>query len=183
MARSSACACPMAAPSRSRRRWSRATMSRTALAAIAVGYLRASLRSSHGAGAQDVSRRAGAAWSASRRASRITVVVDYAHTADSLEKVLRVLRPLTRGRLIVVFGSAGDRDRVKRPVMGAVAARQADFAVITDEDPREEDAMSILREIAAGAEAAGASRGRAVCLYRRAARGLSRRAFAHGADG
>jgi len=84
------------------------------------------------------------------------VVVDYAHTADSLEKALSVLRPLTAGRLIVVFGSAGERDRVKRPEMGKVAARLADFAVITDEDPREEDAMTILREIAAGAEAAGA---------------------------
>ena len=88
-----------------------------------------------------------------------SVVVDYAHTADSLEKVLGVLRPLTSGRLIAVFGSAGDRDRVKRPAMGAVAARLADFSVITDEDPRTEDAMSILREIAAGAEAEGAREG------------------------
>jgi UDP-N-acetylmuramoyl-L-alanyl-D-glutamate--2,6-diaminopimelate ligase len=87
------------------------------------------------------------------------VVVDYAHTADSLEKALSVLRPLTAGRLIVVFGSAGERDRVKRPEMGKVAARLADFAVITDEDPREEDAMAILREIAAGAEAVGAREG------------------------
>ncbi|MGH2504932.1 MAG: UDP-N-acetylmuramoyl-L-alanyl-D-glutamate--2,6-diaminopimelate ligase [Ktedonobacterales bacterium] len=88
-----------------------------------------------------------------------SVVVDYAHTADSLEKVLSVLRPLTRGRLIAVFGSAGDRDRVKRPVMGAVAARLADYFIITDEDPREEDAMSILREIAAGSEREGAREG------------------------
>jgi UDP-N-acetylmuramoyl-L-alanyl-D-glutamate--2,6-diaminopimelate ligase len=86
-------------------------------------------------------------------------VVDYAHTADSLEKVLGVLRPITPGRLIVVFGSAGDRDRVKRPIMGRAAARLADFAVITDEDPRTEDAMAILREIAAGAEAEGAREG------------------------
>jgi len=64
-----------------------------------------------------------------------TTVVDYAHTAESLELVLRVLRPLTAGRLIVVFGSAGERDRVKRPHMGRVAAHLADFAVITDEDP------------------------------------------------
>lgn len=85
-----------------------------------------------------------------------TVVVDYAHTAESLDKVLGVLRPLTTGSLIALFGSAGDRDRVKRPAMGEVAARMSDYAVITDEDPREEDAMSILREIAAGAEAAGA---------------------------
>jgi UDP-N-acetylmuramoyl-L-alanyl-D-glutamate--2,6-diaminopimelate ligase len=88
-----------------------------------------------------------------------TVVVDYAHTPDSLEKVLTVLRPLTAGHLIAVFGSAGDRDRVKRPLMGAVAARLADFAVITDEDPREEDAAAILREIARGAEEAGARAG------------------------
>lgn len=96
------------------------------------------------------------------------VVVDYAHTADSLEKVLRALRPLTRNRLLVVFGSAGDRDRVKRPVMGGVAAREADFAVITDEDPREEDAASILAEIAAGADAAGAREGEQyVCIVGR----------------
>lgn len=88
-----------------------------------------------------------------------TVVVDYAHTAESLANVLEVLRPLTRGRLITVFGSAGDRDRVKRPHMGAAAARLADFAVITDEDPREEDAASILREIAAGAVENGAREG------------------------
>jgi UDP-N-acetylmuramoyl-L-alanyl-D-glutamate--2,6-diaminopimelate ligase len=96
------------------------------------------------------------------------VVVDYAHTADSLAKVLSVLRPLTAGRLIAVFGSAGERDRVKRPQMGKVAADLADFAVVTDEDPREEDAMSILREIAAGAEAAGAREGeRFVCVVDR----------------
>jgi UDP-N-acetylmuramoyl-L-alanyl-D-glutamate--2,6-diaminopimelate ligase len=97
-----------------------------------------------------------------------TVVVDYAHTAESLAKVLDVLRPLTRGRLIAVFGSAGDRDRVKRPHMGAVAAQLADFSVITDEDPREEDAMSILREIAAGAEQAGGREGETyVCVVGR----------------
>ena len=99
------------------------------------------------------------------------VVVDYAHTADSLEKALSVLRPLTAGRLIVVFGSAGERDRVKRPEMGKVAARLADFAVITDEDPREEDAMTILREIAAGAEAAGAREGEQFICCRGSAQG------------
>ncbi|MBA3822738.1 MAG: UDP-N-acetylmuramoyl-L-alanyl-D-glutamate--2,6-diaminopimelate ligase [Ktedonobacterales bacterium] len=87
------------------------------------------------------------------------VIVDYAHTAESLHQVLTVLRPLTRGRLIAVFGSAGDRDRTKRPEMGAVAAENADYFVITDEDPRTEDALSILREIAAGAVAAGATEG------------------------
>jgi UDP-N-acetylmuramoyl-L-alanyl-D-glutamate--2,6-diaminopimelate ligase len=128
------------------------------LAAIAVGYL-------HGLSGEQMARALAAFPGVRGRMERIeqgqpfTVVVDYAHTADSLEKVLRVLRPLTRGRLIVAFGSAGDRDRVKRPKMGVVAAREADFAVITDEDPREEDAASILAEIAAGAAAEGAREG------------------------
>lgn len=89
-----------------------------------------------------------------------TVVVDYAHTADSLSKVLQTLRPSTPGRLIVVFGSAGDRDRQKRPVMGQVAAREADYAIVTNEDPREEDEDHVLGEIAAGLDREGAVRGR-----------------------
>jgi UDP-N-acetylmuramoyl-L-alanyl-D-glutamate--2,6-diaminopimelate ligase len=87
------------------------------------------------------------------------VVVDYAHTADSLGKVLGVLRPLTRGRLIAVFGSAGERDPTKRPAMGRVAAELADVAVITDEDPRLEDPRAINEAIADGARAAGARDG------------------------
>jgi UDP-N-acetylmuramoyl-L-alanyl-D-glutamate--2,6-diaminopimelate ligase len=87
------------------------------------------------------------------------VVVDYAHTADSLEKVLRTLRPLTTGRLIVVFGSAGERDRVKRPAMGRVAAELADLAIVADEDPRLEDGHAINEAIADGARAAGARGG------------------------
>jgi UDP-N-acetylmuramoyl-L-alanyl-D-glutamate--2,6-diaminopimelate ligase len=84
-----------------------------------------------------------------------TVIVDYAHTPDSLDKVLSILRPLTPGRLIVVFGSAGERDVQKRPIMGRIAAQKCDLSVITDEDPREEDREKILQEIAAGAEAIG----------------------------
>jgi len=84
------------------------------------------------------------------------VIVDYAHTADSLGKVLRELRPLTAGRLIVVFGSAGDRDTTKRPAMGKVAAELADLVVVTDEDPRTELPWEINEEIARGARAAGA---------------------------
>ncbi|HEX6655860.1 MAG TPA: UDP-N-acetylmuramyl-tripeptide synthetase, partial [Candidatus Limnocylindria bacterium] len=83
------------------------------------------------------------------------VVVDYAHTADSLGKVLQVLRPLTRGRLIAVFGSAGERDPTKRPAMGRVAAELADVTVVTDEDPRLEDPHAINEAIAEGARAAG----------------------------
>jgi UDP-N-acetylmuramoyl-L-alanyl-D-glutamate--2,6-diaminopimelate ligase len=89
-----------------------------------------------------------------------TVIVDYAHTPGSLEKVLTILRPLTAGKLIVVFGSAGERDIQKRPVMGRIAANLADFFVITDEDPREEDREGILRQIATGAEAIGKRQGR-----------------------
>lgn len=89
-----------------------------------------------------------------------TVIVDYAHTPDSLEKVLAILRPLTTGKLMVVFGSAGERDVQKRPLMGRVAAQMADFFVITDEDPREEESEKILDEIAQGAEAVGKRRGR-----------------------
>src|SRR5260370_4441601 len=84
-----------------------------------------------------------------------SVIIDYAHTPQSLEKVLRELRPITRGKLIAVFGSAGDRDRDKRPWMGEIAARLSDYAVFTNEDPREEDAMTILSEIPAAAAAVG----------------------------
>ena len=88
-----------------------------------------------------------------------SVIIDYAHTPQSLEKVLRELRPVTRGKLIAVFGSAGDRDREKRPWMGEIAARLSDYAVFTSEDPREEDAMTIISEIAAGAEEVGWTEG------------------------
>ena len=89
-----------------------------------------------------------------------TVIVDYAHTPESLEKVLALLRPLTAGKLIAVFGSAGERDRTKRPKLAAAAARYADHFVITQEDPRLEDPAAILAEIEAGALEAGKERGR-----------------------
>lgn len=85
-----------------------------------------------------------------------SVVVDYAHTPDSLDKILRLLRSLhPDGRLIAVFGSAGERDREKRPKQGAVAAELADVVIVTTEDPRFEDADAIIAEIAAGARASG----------------------------
>lgn len=87
------------------------------------------------------------------------VIVDYAHTPDSLEKVLAILRSLTTGKLMIVFGSAGERDLQKRPIMGRIAAQMADFFVITDEDPREEDREHILRDIAEGAKAIGKQEG------------------------
>lgn len=84
-----------------------------------------------------------------------SVIVDYAHTAESLDKVLSLLRPLTPGKLIAVFGSAGERDRAKRPALAKVAATYADYFFITQEDPRLEDPGQILEEIERGAIEAG----------------------------
>jgi UDP-N-acetylmuramoyl-L-alanyl-D-glutamate--2,6-diaminopimelate ligase len=78
------------------------------------------------------------------------VLVDYAHTPDSLENVLRAARRLTAGRLICVFGAGGDRDREKRPLMGAAAAKLADLALVTSDNPRSEDPDAIVAEIRAG---------------------------------
>ena len=89
-----------------------------------------------------------------------TVIVDYAHTPESLEKVLALLRPLTPGRLIAVFGSAGERDRTKRPKLAEAASKYADRFFITQEDPRLEDPATILAEIEAGAVEAGKERDR-----------------------
>jgi UDP-N-acetylmuramoyl-L-alanyl-D-glutamate--2,6-diaminopimelate ligase len=80
--------------------------------------------------------------------------VDYAHTPDGLETVLEALRPHTRGKLIVVFGAGGDRDRSKRPQMGEIAARLADIAIVTDDNPRSEDPAAIRAEIMAAAPGA-----------------------------
>jgi UDP-N-acetylmuramoyl-L-alanyl-D-glutamate--2,6-diaminopimelate ligase len=109
-----------------------------------------------------------------------TVVVDYAHTPDALGRALTVLRALTEGKLIAVFGCGGDRDRGKRPLMGTAAARAADVVVLTSDNPRTEDPAHIIAEIEAGVRdagmaplAGGTGRGYVVEPDRRTAIGLA----------
>lgn len=83
-------------------------------------------------------------------AAKPCVIVDYAHTPDALENVLATLKQLKQGRLGVVFGCGGDRDKTKRPIMGHIASQYADFVVVTSDNPRTEEPSSIIDEISAG---------------------------------
>ncbi|HEU5171064.1 MAG TPA: UDP-N-acetylmuramyl-tripeptide synthetase, partial [Gemmatimonadales bacterium] len=103
----------------------------------------------------EVADRLGSAPQVPGRMERLTdhpcvVLRDYAHTPDALERALKTLRPLTRGRLVVVFGCGGDRDRGKRPLMGRLAAVHADLAIATSDNPRTEDPEAILDEVERG---------------------------------
>ncbi|MBW7473653.1 UDP-N-acetylmuramoyl-L-alanyl-D-glutamate--2,6-diaminopimelate ligase [Paenibacillus oenotherae] len=85
------------------------------------------------------------------------VIVDYAHTPDGLENVLRAVKEFAAGRVICVFGCGGDRDRTKRPIMGQIAVRYADYAIVTSDNPRTEDPLRILADIEEGLVQAGVS--------------------------
>ncbi len=86
----------------------------------------------------------------------ITILVDYAHSPDALEKVLEAVRPLTPGKLITVFGCGGDRDRGKRPVMGEITGRLSDVTVLTSDNPRTENPAAIIDQVEAGLRQTGA---------------------------
>jgi UDP-N-acetylmuramoyl-L-alanyl-D-glutamate--2,6-diaminopimelate ligase len=88
------------------------------------------------------------------RRDESAVFIDYAHTPDALKNALESLRPYAKGKLTVVFGCGGDRDRGKRPEMGAIAAELADHVIVTDDNPRTEDAAGIRSEILASAHGA-----------------------------
>ncbi len=79
-----------------------------------------------------------------------TVIIDYAHTPDALKNVLNTLKPLTKGRLITLFGCGGDRDRMKRSIMGSVAAELSDLCIVTSDNPRTEDPLEIIHDIMPG---------------------------------
>ena len=86
------------------------------------------------------------------------IFVDYAHKPDALAKALDALRPYVKRRLVVVFGAGGDRDQGKRPLMGAIAVQKAEHVVITDDNPRSEEAAAIRKSILAAAPGADRDR-------------------------
>lgn len=83
-----------------------------------------------------------------------SIIIDYSHKPDALENVLKTLRPVTKGRLMVLFGCGGDRDRGKRPIMGRIAAENSDFVIVTSDNPRTEEPLAIIDEIVPGVKEA-----------------------------
>ncbi len=103
---------------------------------------------------------------AARRSHGAPIYVDYSHTPDSLEVALKALRPHVLGRLIVVFGAGGDRDKGKRPLMGKAAVQNADVCIVTDDNPRSEDPATIRLEVLAGCPEANEVGDRAEAILR-----------------
>lgn len=120
------------------------------LAAVALGTALDLPLSTIEEGVRDLEGVPGRFQLVSAAADPVTVLVDYAHTDDALKNLLKSGRRLTSGRVILVFGCGGDRDRTKRPLMGAVASRLSDLVVVTSDNPRSEDPDTIMEEIARG---------------------------------
>jgi UDP-N-acetylmuramoyl-L-alanyl-D-glutamate--2,6-diaminopimelate ligase len=125
------------------------------LAAIAAGIALDLPFRAIEAGVADVQAVPGRFETVSTPSDDLTVVVDFAHTDDALRILLEAARPLAKGRLITVFGCGGDRDRSKRPLMGAVAARLSDLVIVTSDNPRSEDPDAIIAEVVSGIEPRG----------------------------
>jgi UDP-N-acetylmuramoyl-L-alanyl-D-glutamate--2,6-diaminopimelate ligase len=92
------------------------------------------------------------------------LVIDYAHTPDSFKKIFKTFRPITKGRIITVFGSAGRRDETKRYTQGEIAGKYSDIIIATEEDDRDQDGMKILEQIAGGAQKSGKIKGKNLYL-------------------
>ena len=84
-----------------------------------------------------------------------SVILDYAHTPDGLENILKTARDLTEGRIVTLFGCGGDRDAAKRPIMGEIAGRYSDFCIVTTDNPRNEEPMAIINDILPGLQKTG----------------------------
>ncbi|GGD71044.1 UDP-N-acetylmuramoyl-L-alanyl-D-glutamate--2,6-diaminopimelate ligase [Paenibacillus nasutitermitis] len=108
---------------------------------VPLDQIKASLESLHGVPGRVEAVKAG---------QPFAVIVDYAHTPDGLENVLAAVKELATGKIICVFGCGGDRDRTKRPLMGSIAGRYADYAIVTSDNPRTEDPQQILKDVEVG---------------------------------
>ena len=86
---------------------------------------------------------------------KYTVMIDYAHTPDGVENILSTVRGFAKGRVVIVFGCGGDRDSTKRPIMGRIAGKMADFCVVTSDNPHTEDPMSIIKMVEEGVKETG----------------------------
>lgn len=125
----------------------------------ALGVMAASL--SLGLALSDVADAIGTALGVKGRMESVptdgdySIIIDYSHKPDALENVLKTLRPVTKGRLMVLFGCGGDRDRGKRPIMGSIAADNSDFVIVTSDNPRTEEPLAIIAEIVPGVKDRG----------------------------